>query len=394
MPFSGSVVVGDPTPTESTLLQNTGLALSTPATVASASVVPASPPPPSPPSPSSAASTTAAKDPIPLGTAIGACLSAFVVLVFAVLLAIYCCRWQKRHRKRGQASSRARNAENDTARRRSHLEPWNHLQDVSPSSSQRKQRQIPLPSPVDKLAAMFGRSSTSHSTKSGFVRESFGTLQTFDKYHPNLAAEMASQAVDVGDQIITRPAPVRTFLGRLDMGPAVSWDGETLKTDSFRSGQSGLPVAAPMLSKEKMTPVAIVSDAHHWERAEVLHTDHSSVAASSSQDPFTDTSSASLKRAASNPFFNAQEKASKRTPATNPFGDPPSSMASVAHSAVSLPLPPPPPSDARALESLIAALETAPPSDIRSSLQSSIYSQSTFLQSDVDESTVIPCHRT
>jgi len=339
-----------------------------------------------------------------MSTVIGACVAAFVAFLLAILLAVYCSRRRKRDKKR-PLLSRPRNAANSSPRRRSYPEAWGRLQDEEEDrwdgkSSPLKQRPTSGSGPKEWLAAMFSRTpstpSVEKSADSHFpaVRESFGTLEPFEKYHPHLAAEMASQA---GSQVAL-PPPARLFMGRTDMGPAVSWDGETLGTESFVTNQSLLSGAMPptLMSKEKPTPPATASDAHRWESAEVLHTDHT--ASFVDQDPFADTTGVPLKRAASNPFFNAQDYKPMRPPprATNadPFSDSCSVIAPDTDSTVDMV----PQRNFGALDSLIAALETTPAGveeRLRiASMHSSIYSSSSYLASergeDTDSVTTLP----
>ncbi|KAI6024675.1 hypothetical protein BKA83DRAFT_689075 [Pisolithus microcarpus] len=402
LPVSGSVVVSDPTPTASALAQNTAAVAS--GTQAGIPLVTSS-------DNSQSTSTTAASDSstttdsssssssgsqIPLSTVIGACVAAFTVLIFAVLLAIYCSKRQKSNQKQS-ASSRHRNAANDVSRRRSHLEPWGRLPDYNEDHWEGKSsmRQRPSSSPIDKLAAMFNRTpSTNSGEKSSegpHARESFGTLQAFEKYHPDLAAEMASQAaVAEADAEIMKPPPARTYMNH---GESISWDGDTVRGDSFLSRGSRLSgnMSPTVMSKEKMTPPAVESRLHRWESAEVLHTDHPGPA-HGRQNPFADAAAVSLKRGASNPFFNAQEKPTKRTllpnMSVNPFAD--------SHSVTSLPTNsatnPAPAGNVRALQSLIAALETSP-AEVEErlrviSMQSSVYSHGSYSACETGEDAV------
>lgn len=401
LPVSGSVVVSDPTPTASALVQNTAAVAS--GTQSGVPLVTSS-------DNSQSTSTTAASDSstttdpssssssgsqIPLSTVIGACVAAFAVLIFAVLLAFYCLKRQKSNQK--HSSSRHRNAANDFSRRRSHLEPWGRLPDYNEDHWEGKpsMRQRPSSSPIDKLAAMFNRApSTNSGEKSSeglHARESFGTMQPFEKYHPDLAAEMASQAaVAEADSEIMKPPPARTFMNHAE---SMSWDGDTVRGDSFLSRGSRLSgnMSPTMMSKEKMTPAAIRSHLHRWESAEVLHTDHSAPA-DGRQNPFADSGAVSLKRGASNPFFNAQEKPTKRTllpnTSANPFADSHSVTSPPMDSAANLDSA----GNVRALQSLIAALETSP-AEVEErlrviSMQSSIYSHGSYLASEMGEDAV------
>lgn len=402
LPVSGSVVVSNPTPTASALVQNTTAVAS--GTQAGVPLVPSSDS--SQPTittavsdPSTAATSAAATtsdNQIPLSTVIGACVAAFAVLILAALLALYCSKRQKLNRKRSPPGCH-RNAANDVSRRRSHLEPWGRLPDVNEDRWEGKlsMRQRPLSTPIEKLAAMFNRSpSTTSGEKSSegpHVRESFGTLQPFEKYHPDLAAEMASQAaIAETDAKITKPPPARTFVGHVE---SFSWDGETVRGDSFLSRGSRLSgnMSPTMMCKEKVTPAATGSDLHRWQSAEVLHTDHPE-RADGKQNPFADTAIVPLKRAASNPFFNAQEKPTKRTLLPNTTGNPFADLYSITAPPTESTTNPPPTGNGRALQSLIAALDTSP-AEVEGrfraiSMQSSIYSRGSYLASETGEDAI------
>ena len=403
LPFSGSVVVSNPTPTASVLAHDTAaVGSSSPQTgvplVSTASSSAAFSTSTSDASSSSTPSSTS-NNQIPLGTVIGACLAAFVALLLAIFLALYCSRRQKRDQKR-RIASRACNAAK-SLRRLSHPNAWGRLHDDEEDrwdgkSSPLKTR--PNSGPIEWLAAMFSRAPSTPSVEKSAegptppMRESFGTLEPFEKYHPHLAAQMALEA---GAQV-TVPPPARPFMGRTDVGPSVSWDGETLGAESFVTSRSLLQSGAmspTWMSNEKLTPPATASDPHRWHKAEVLHTDHT--AAVADRDPFADITSAPLRRTASNPFFNAQEKQRKRPPplpttSTNPFADSCSVIASDADSTVDLV----PQRNPAAIVSLIEALETGPDQTEEPlripSMHSSIYSSSSYLASELgdDASTV------
>ncbi|KAI6003404.1 hypothetical protein EDC04DRAFT_2908214 [Pisolithus marmoratus] len=378
LPVSGSVVVSNPTPTASALVENTAAVAS--GTQGGVPLVTSS-------DDSNPTSTTA--------PSLEHAVAASVVLIFAVLLALYCSKRQKSNQKRSPPS-RHRNAANDASRRRSHLEPWGRLPDDKEDrwEGNLPMRQRPSSSPIEKLATMFNRSpSTNSGEKSSegpHVRESFGTLQPFEKYHPDLAAQMASQAaVAEADAEIMKPPPAHTFMGHVE---SVSWDGETVRGDSFLSRGSRLSgnMSPALMSKEKTTPAATESRLHRWESAEVLHTDRPGPA-DGKQNPFADSAAVPLTRVASNPFFNAREKPTKRTllPNTtpNPFADSHSITAPI-DSPASLP----PTANDRALQSLIAALEASPmEAEERRriiSMHSSVYSRGSYVPSETGSDAV------
>lgn len=223
--------------------------------------------------------------------------------------------------------------------------------------------------PSASLGAMFRRTNSNTSgekSSEGYNRESVGTMRNFAKYHPGLAAEMASQGASKENQI-AKPAPVLHLMNRgPDLTSSISWDGETARGDSFFSQQSGLsnPRSTGMMATERMTPTAMRPSPPRWESAEVLHV--SQVGSDVSdigelQNPFSDkASSVKSSPRGQNPFFSARDHIIKRTlpPDThgNPFADDASRDSSDA------------------IRSLIAALEVP---DRIVSIQSSVYSRTT-----------------
>ncbi|KAF9223854.1 hypothetical protein BS17DRAFT_122884 [Gyrodon lividus] len=411
LPLSGSIVVGDPTPTASSLAQNTAVVANSDVTP---SGVPLLGPSPIGGSPTTAAqsSTPSASSPsnsssnqIPLGTVVGACIAAFIALILAILLAIYCSKRQKQSRGHGSPHSHSRNTANNSSRRRSHLEPWKRMDDDEDrwEGEQQQMKQRPPSGPMEKLGAMFHRTPSTNSAEkssSGHTRDSVGTMQHFSKYHPGLAAEMASQAaIQDADEQVMKPLPSRQFKGRaVEEGPAASWDGETVAGESFLSLRSRLSgtMSPSMMVTPKSTPPATASDAHRWESAEVLHVDESvpeSLEVGELRNPFADSAS-SLRDSirGNNPFFNAQDKLFKRPlpPDTNgdPFADPSAVVAT--DSCTDPALSESNAGNTRALQSLIAALGV-PQEDVRerlriASMQSSKYSRaSTYTTGDEGE---------
>ena len=372
LPLSGSVVESDPTPTASTLVQNTAVPTNSspsqsgiPLVDSSVFNTPTSTSQSSTPTSSTPAATTSGNQ-ISLGTVIGACVAALIALLLSVFLAFYC---SKRY-KQCTAYSKSRNAMNNASRRRSHMEAWKRMDDIGNRLDRQSMKQQPLPG---SLGAMFHRTNSNASGEKSSIgnnRESIGTMQHFAKYHPGLAAEMASQsAITDVDGKLTKPEAVLHLAGRgKDMTPPISWDGKTVGEDSFFSSS----VPSVMMATERATPPTMTST-HRWESAEVLHVGQtgSDNADGELQNPFSDRASSvkssaksSLKR--QNPFFSAQDHRVKRTLLSdtreNPFSDANASRDS---------------SDA--IRSLIAALEV--PSELDNkriiSIQSSLYSRMT-----------------
>ncbi|KAG2083546.1 hypothetical protein BD769DRAFT_1541304 [Suillus cothurnatus] len=248
-----------------------------------------------------------------------------------------------------------------------------------------------------KLGAMFNRTpSTTSGEKSSDDhgnRESIGTMQHFAKYHPGLAEEMASKSAELGYVVVTKPPPVRRFMGRTqaDDVPTISWDGDTVGGESFLSMHSHL--SGSILNVAKFTPPATVSGSHRWESAEVGHIDVYGSEMSEvgeSRNPFADAASvkSGISRRVTNPFFNAQEKPQKRTllantaPESNPFADsntptprPFLEIEPGSNSAAKS-------NNSRAMQCLIAALDMPAEAGLRvSSMRSSHYSQNSTIMS-------------
>ncbi|KAH9987282.1 hypothetical protein BJV74DRAFT_842207 [Russula compacta] len=177
--------------------------------------------------------------------------------------------------------------------------------------------------------------------------------------------------------------PPLPLAARQEGSPVVSWDGETVNSDTFR-GLSLHPSAPGTMSSTavtaRQTPRATNSVQHRWESAEVVIFDgpaaeRPSVYQDTSQNPFSDDdddndddspprqstgSNDSDLRSNSNPFFNASQH--------NPFSDRTtrsrkSSVSTAKRSrsvSVSSASTVRPGASEGALLSLIAALDTAP----------------------------------
>ncbi|KAG8213393.1 hypothetical protein J3R82DRAFT_11892 [Butyriboletus roseoflavus] len=382
VPASGSVVESNPTPTASILAQNTavvanpnstqvGIPLVSTSVLESSSTTLAQSSTPT----ASASSTASAGNQLSLGTVIGACVAALIALILAVTLAIYCSKRQT------PGYLKSRNAANNVSRRRSHLEPWTRIGDdgerrEGQEQSNRPMRQRP---PSGPLGAMFHRTiSTTSGEKSseGHNRESIGTMHHFAKYHPCLAAEMASQGAIKGvkgvDGELAKPPPVLHLMNRgSDMTHPISLDGDTIRGDSFMSLHSDSK-SPHMVAMAKSTPAAIVSALHRWESAEVMHV--SQVGSDFSEagefrNPFSDSAPSTAKSSpkGENPFFSARDHPVKRTLLPNTHKNPFSDSYYTRDSST-------------AIRSLIAALEEPHglDSDDRIvSVQSSVYSRGT-----------------
>ncbi|KAG2140072.1 hypothetical protein DEU56DRAFT_291796 [Suillus clintonianus] len=398
---SGSVIVTNTSPTATALVQNTAAGTDGSATgIQLASSTPS--PSPTSSSPASAATTSpssSSANNISLSTVIGACVGAFIVLVLVISLAIHCSRRQKPQR-RGNASQ-SRNATNNLSRRRSHLQPWDRLDDDKEDQKDGPPL-IPRPSsgPMEKLGAMFNRTpSTTSAEKSSDGhgnRESIGTMQHFAKYHPGLAEEMASKSAEAGYVVVTKPPPAQRFMGRTqaDSVPTISWDGDTVGGESFLSVRSRLSgTMSPTMTMAKFTPPATVSGSHRWESAEVGHIDvygSEMSEAGDSRNPFADAASvkSGVSRRVTNPFFNAQEKPQRRTllanttPESNPFADSHAPISRPFLEARSNSATDTSSNNSHAMQSLIAALDMSAEAGLRvASMRSSNYSHSSTIMS-------------
>ncbi|KAG1733640.1 uncharacterized protein EDB91DRAFT_1238568 [Suillus paluster] len=403
---SGSVVVANPTPTATALAQNTTAAPDS-GSATGIQLVSSTPSPSSTLSSNPSAATTSSPssssgDNISLSTVIGACVGVFILLVLVISLAIHCSRRQKPQRRGNppltSPTSQFRNVANNLSRRRSHLEPWDRLDDEKEGHQNATAlTQRPPSGPMEKLGAITNSGEKSFDDHGN--RESVSTMQHFAKYHPGLAEEMASKPAPTGYIVVTKPPPVQQFLGRAqaDGVPTVSWDGETAGGDSFLTMRSHLSgTMSPTMTMAKSTPPATVSGSHRWESAEVGHIDvlgSGLSEAGDSRNPFADAASvkSSISRRVTNPFFNAQEKPQKRTllantaPDSNPFADsnaavPRPFLEARSNSDTSS-------GSSHAMQSLIAALDM-PVEEVQerlrvASMQSSYYSRASTID-DVD----------
>ncbi|KAG1736592.1 hypothetical protein EDD22DRAFT_924015 [Suillus occidentalis] len=395
--LSGSVIVTDTSPTATALVQNTTPIYNSGS--ATGIQLASSTPSPSPTSSSAAsavATSPSSSSDISLSTVIGACVGAFVLLILVISLAIHCSIRQKPQRRGNPSQSR--NAANNLSRQRSHLQPWDRLNDDKEGQQDGSPR--PPSGPMEKLGAMFHRTpSTTSGEKSSDShgnRESIGTMQHFAKYHPGLAEEMASKSADLGRVAVTKPPPIQRFMSRTtaDGVPTISWDGDTVGGgDSFLSVHSRLSgTMSPTMTVAKSTPPATASGSHRWESAEVGHIDvygSEMSEAGDSRNPFADAASvkSGVSRRVTNPFFNAQEKPQRRTllanttPESNPFADsntptPKPFLDVDAHSNSDTSV-----NNSRAMQCLIAALDM-PADTLRvSSMRSSNYSHNSTIMS-------------
>ncbi|KAI6154983.1 hypothetical protein BKA82DRAFT_4432280 [Pisolithus tinctorius] len=182
---------------------------------------------------------------------------------------------------------------------------------------------------------------------------------------------MVSQAdIAEADAEIMKLPPARTFIGHIVF--LMGW-GNCLG-DSFLSRGS--------LLSGNMLPTTMCKEKH----TDCL--EH----ADGKQNPSVDTAAVLLKRAASNPFSNAQDMPTKWTLLPNTMANPFADLYSITALPTESTTNHPPTSNGQALQSLIATLETSP-ADMEGrlriiSMQSSVYSQGSYLASETIEDAV------
>ncbi|KAG6831797.1 hypothetical protein H0H92_007474 [Tricholoma furcatifolium] len=274
------------------------------------------------PSPSSAAPTTAASatpstaaaasSPISMSTVIGACVGAFIGAIALIILGLWFYRRYSRQLKESARSRRAlgtaRNNKGEQGRRRSHLEPWNKLEEGDDKwEGMYQAKEVDGVAPMEKLT-MFKKSTPSVRTAYTHKSDDPVTFEShpFVQYHPELAKDLAST-----DKVNDLPI-ARQFLGRVDAGAAISWDGETVRNESYidTNGQYDRTVTmSPTPNMAIPTPAATESRLHRWESAEVIHYEDPNpepTATSTVTTPAPHTTSpGEQRRSMSNPFFGA-----------------------------------------------------------------------------------------
>lgn len=250
-----------------------------------------------------------ASSPISMSTVIGSCVGALIGTVAVVLLGVWFYRrysksLQKRASPRGPIAHK-RNAHAEEARTRSRSEPWRKLEDGDDKwEGMYQTKEVEGVAPMEKLT-MFKKSP---SVRTAYTHKSEDPVafepNAFAQYHPALAEELAS------DKVTGMPVP-RPFLGRLDPGNPISWDGETLGNNSLhsvlslRSNRMEGDAMSPTLNMAIPTPPAISSQPHHWQSAEVIHLGGQSADVVGSGDLFGEDSH--RRKSFNSPFFKAQD---------------------------------------------------------------------------------------
>ncbi|KAJ3872996.1 hypothetical protein F5051DRAFT_137842 [Lentinula edodes] len=317
---------------------------------------------------SSSSSSASSSSSISMSTVIGACVGTLVGVLALVLLAIWLYKRSDPTKKR-RLNTRAGPG----------LQPnWNKLGDDDDKwEGMDKKTETAEIAPMEKLT-MFKKSTPSIRTAYTSKTEElpafdFGS-HPFSQYHPNLAKELAS---------VDEP-PVPPFRHRADSA-AVSWDGDTIGGASFLSAPSKRMSGAmsPTVEIARPTPALTNSEPHRWESAEVVNLEGQIAEVIDPQDsenPFEHPME--RRKSQHNPFFGSSSsevpiakdykgkgRAREITPlppipVSNPFVDDseildktptrPTFNHQVIGSVSSIS------SNDRAIQSLIAALDTTP----------------------------------
>lgn len=236
----------------------------------------------------------------------GACVGALIGAIALIVLGLWFYRRYsqslKKHAHARRALAANRNIHGDQERRRSRLEPWNKLEEGDDKwEGMYQTKEIDNVAPMEKLT-MFKKSP---SVRTAYTHKSEEPV-TFDahpfaQYHPNLAEELANNDGKAAEMPTSRP-----FLGRVDTGPAISWDGETVADGSYlsiRSTRMSGGAMSPTLNMAIPTPRIVSSQPHRWESAEVVHYEVGE--SPGDQNPF-EYGSEQIQKKSNNPFFNAQ----------------------------------------------------------------------------------------
>jgi hypothetical protein len=234
-----------------------------------------------------------------------------VGIILIVLIALYFYRRYTRRLKSEALAAyekRARAKGNNDRLKGKSLENWNKMDEVGGAGNvQAKQAQIPTG--MEQIT-MFQKSPTIRSPTSGQVMEQ-NNVSPFD--NPFVPYPTPTKAISQS------PSPHTDA----DSAPSISWDGETIGTDTFLSLRSDLAKSSGnVLSKAIPTPPAIEHEHHRWESAEVLHfggtpdleekgqvqdrKDSVSVKSNkTNNNPFA--IEVERRKSVSNPFFNARD---------------------------------------------------------------------------------------
>ena len=287
-------------------------------------------------------SSTASAEPIPIATVIGVCIAALVGTALVILLGWWFYKRSTRSYKHGpKRRSRApltdkRNARGEQDRSKSRAENWVNLEEAdSRWEGEYQTKELGPFGRMEKLN-MFEKASTLGSVgKSSMYTDDRPLVfenHPYSAYYPNLAEEHAT-------------AQTPQFLDRVDAGPPISWgDNITATSDPLLVIKSSLLTpndVSPTRHFAIPTPQAVAIEPHRWESAQVMDYDE-------------EMASRGLR--SGGPDKPSRSKGKDRV--HNPFADqfavtkPSLHVATSSSSSTE--------SRERALQSLIAALETTP----------------------------------
>lgn len=354
--------------------------------------------------------TSAGKNSIPMSTVVGACLGALAGCIIIILVGLFVYRRTAPKRRARQPKSMVaayRNNQGDVARRRSRLENWDKLGEGDDKWEPKFATPQVTPTtaeigPMEKLTMFKSPSIRTAYTRRSEEHPTFDlSPHPFAAYHPGLAQDMATGKGDSPNEPV---ATTRQFLGRVDVGPTISWDSQ----GTFFSASS---VPASGLAS---TPHVTSSEPHVWQSAEVV--EFEDVDDAHSNNPFNHDLERAQGTNNNNPFFSAQASSpisKPRSPAVpeiipptttvdkgkardltgssaDPFGDenrlaaPPADAASMSGASAT--------SNDHALQSLLAALDLPEEERLRvTSMQPSLLSNaSAYTEEDVTKAFPLP----
>lgn len=352
-----AVATDSPTAEAAPTLNTAGLGLSTPVETSVSTSSTSSSSPSSTSTLTSSAASASASSSISLGTVIGACVGALAGALILILLGLWLYRRSDPSKRRRPSRAHQR----DMAQR-----DWNKLGDDEDKwEGMNKPKGGGEVAPMEKLE-MFKKSTPSvYTTKT--TSEELPPLNfdshPFSQYHPGLAKELAS-----ADE--PSAAPYKT--DSTDVG------GSYL---SIRSNHRVSGAMSPTVDMAIPTPALTSSELHRWESAEVLNLEGQTaevVDPDDSKNPFVHYME--RRKSEHNPFFGAsmptsvpkvnKGKGREITPpqpisTNNPFADATDdplektpTRPHFTHTAVSSVSSVS--SNDRAIQSLIAALDTTP----------------------------------
>ncbi|KAE9407759.1 hypothetical protein BT96DRAFT_914429 [Gymnopus androsaceus JB14] len=239
------------------------------------------------PSPTSSSSSSSSDSGISIGTVIGACVGALAGALILILLGLWLYRRSDPIKKR-----RPTRAQRDMSQQN-----WNKLGDDEDKwEGMQKPKEGGEVAPMEKLE-MFKKSTpsvyTMKTTTSELPPLNFDS-HPFAQYHPNLAKELAS----------TEESPVPQFANKTESA-AISWDGDNAGGSSYLSIRSNRLSGAmsPSLDMAIPTPALTSSEPHIWESAEVLNLEGQTAEIVDSKNPFINP--IERRKSEHNPFFGA-----------------------------------------------------------------------------------------